>query len=179
MSLVQKGEHAAEALGHEMRESTDEHMKRRRGGVGLSLVSIASMGLIALYQTGILKHVPEPSLPGLDADKVNGSAQAYRYLAIPDAVLGIGSYAVTLGLASMGSPDRARRQPWIPLAWAAKAGVDAALSAKLTFDQASRYRAFCLWCLLAAGATFATVPLVIPEARAAARHLLRKITETG
>lgn len=79
----------------------------------------------------------------------------------------------------MGPADRATRQPWIPLVWAAKAGADAVLSAKLTFDQASRYRAFCLWCLLAAGATFATLPLAIPEARAAARHLLRKITETG
>lgn len=179
MNLIQMTETEATDLGRDLRENSSEFMKKRRGGVCLSLLSLASLGVIALYQTGVLKHVPEPPLPGLDADKVNGSAQAYQHLATPDAVLGIGSYVVTLGLAAMGPPDRATRQPWIPLAWAAKAGVDAALSAKLTFDQASRYRAFCLWCLLAAGATFATVPLVIPEARAAARHLLRKITKTG
>lgn len=178
MSLVLNDEHAAEALGHQMRESPDENMRRRRGAVGLSLVSIASMGVIALYQTGVLKHVPEPPLPGLDADRVNGSAQAYRYLSIPDAILGIGSYTATLSLSAMGAPDRARRQPWIPLAWAAKAIADAAVSAKLTLDQAKRYRAFCLWCLLAAGATFATVPLTFPEAGAAARELFKRLKKT-
>jgi hypothetical protein len=38
-------------------------------------------------------------------------------------------------------------------------------------DQALKHRAFCFWCLLAATATFASAPLVIPEARAAFRQL--------
>jgi uncharacterized membrane protein len=174
MNLIFQDAAKAAELGRDLRESSSEFMKKRRGVLGLSLASIASMGVIALYQTGILKHVPEPPLPGLDADKVNGSAQAYQYLETPDAVLGVGSYALTLGLAATGPPDRATRQPWLPLALAAKAGVDAILSAKLTFEEAKRYRAFCLWCLVAAGATIATVPLVIPEARAALRSLIRR-----
>lgn len=175
MKLIERDETLAQELGRELRESSGEFMKKRRELAGLSLTSIASMGVIALYQLGILKHVPEPPLPALDADKVNGAAQAYQYLGTPDAILGIGSYAITLGLAAMGSPDRARRQPWIPLALAAKAGFDAILSAKLTLDQPKRYRAFCVWCLVAAGATFASVPLVVPEARAAASGLLERV----
>lgn len=174
MSLIERDDAEAEELGRELRQDLTQPLKRRRGVVGLSLACIASMGVIVLYQTGILKHVPEPPLPGLDADKVNGSAQAYRYLSMPDAVLGLGSYAATLGLAAMGPPDRATRQPWIPMALAAKASLDALLSAKLTLDQATKHRAFCFWCLLAAGATFASVPLTIPEARTAARQLFRK-----
>ncbi len=48
--------------------------------------------------------------------------------------------------------------------------LDALGAGKLTVDQWTKHRAFCLWCLLAAGATFASVPLVLPEARAALRH---------
>ncbi|MGH9357528.1 MAG: vitamin K epoxide reductase family protein [Terriglobia bacterium] len=174
MNLIQYDGRKAAELSRELRQASTGSMRRRRGVVALSLTCIASMGVIALYQMGVLKHVPEPPLPGLDADKVNGSAQAYKYLSAPDAVLGLGSYAATLGLAAMGAPDRDARQPWIPLTLAAKAGFDALLSAKLTLDQVTKYRAFCLWCLLAAGATFASVPLVLPEARAAARQLLKK-----
>ena len=41
------------------------------------------------------------------------------------------------------------------------------LVGRLTIDQWTKHRALCSWFLLAAGATFATVPLAIPEARAA------------
>ncbi len=36
-----------------------------------------------------------------------------------DAFIGLGSYAATMGLAAMGAKDRAKTQPWIPLALAA------------------------------------------------------------
>jgi hypothetical protein len=91
----------------------------------LSLAAIGSMGMIVLYQTGIIKHLPEPPLPGLDADTVDAAAQAYAYFMTPDGVLGLGNYAVTLGLAAMGGQNRARTHPWIPLALAAKVALDA------------------------------------------------------
>ncbi len=127
--------------------------------------------MVSLYQMGLLKHVPEPPLPGLNADAVDASAEAYRFLAMPDGVLGIGSYAVTLALAAMGGTDRAREQPWIPLALAAKALADSAQATRLTWTQWSKHRAFCSWCLLAGVATWASLPLVVPEARTAWRHL--------
>lgn len=54
----------------------------------------------------------------------------------------------------------------------AKLTVDALRAGKLTVDQWTKHRAFCSWCLVAAGATFAALPLVLPEARSAARTLL-------
>ncbi len=71
----------------------------------------------------------------------------------------------------MGGTDRANTRPWLPLLLAAKVAAAAAVAGKLTVDQWTKHRAFCLWCLLAAGATFAQVPLVVPEARAAIRQL--------
>ncbi|MBX6311708.1 MAG: vitamin K epoxide reductase [Isosphaeraceae bacterium] len=161
-------------LSRQLRQGPGECLGRRRGIVGLSLLAAASMGLLTLYQVGIIRHVPEPPLPGFDADKVDASEEAYAMLETPDAALGLVSYAVTAALAAAGGPDRASERPWLPLALAGKLGIDAFQAGKLTYDQWAKHRAFCSWCLLAAGATFASVPLVVPEALAALRRLVRK-----
>lgn len=119
-------------------------------------------------------HTPEPPLPLLNADKVDASAEAYAKFSTPDAILGLGSYAATMGLAAMGGANRARTMPWIPIALAGKVAFDVASAARLSVDQWTKHRAFCFWCLVAAAATFATAPLVMPEAFAAARQLLKK-----
>lgn len=59
------------------------------------------MGLIAAYQMGLIRHIPEPPLPKLDADKVDASDEAYETLWTGDAFLGLTSYAVTATLAAM------------------------------------------------------------------------------
>lgn len=163
-----------QTLSHELRRETSPHLKRRRRLLGLALTVIGSMGVIALYQMGIIKHMPEPAWPYLDADKVDASEEAYARLATPDAVLGMASYAMTSVLIAMGGKDRARTHPWIPLLMAAKIGFDAMQAGKLTVDQWTVHRAFCSWCLLSAGATFAQVPLAVPEARDAWRQMRRK-----
>ncbi|MDQ6803026.1 MAG: vitamin K epoxide reductase family protein [Acidobacteriota bacterium] len=132
------------------------------------------MALIALYQTGIIPHLPEPSLPKLDADRVDASPEAYEKFATPDAILGLGSYVATMGLAAMGGADRAKEQPWIPLALSAKMLFDVGQAVRLSVDQATKQKAFCFWCLLAAAATFASAPLIVPEAIEAARAMAGK-----
>ncbi len=160
-----------EELSRQLREGTGKFLARRRGVAGTSLISIGSMALISLYQLGIIKHLPEPPLPRFDADKVDAASEAYSTLSMPDAPIGLGSYAVTLALVAMGGEDRARERPWIPLALAAKVLVDATQAGKLSVDQWTKHRAFCFWCLIAAGATFTAVPLVLPEARAALKQI--------
>jgi uncharacterized membrane protein len=168
---VSSADIGASELSRELRRGTGDRLARRRGIAALSLVAVGSMGMISLYQLGLIKHLPEPPLPRLNADKVDASAEAYKKLSMPDAVLGLNSYAVTLALTAMGGEDRVRTAPWIPLVLAAKVAVDAVQAGKLTWDQWAEHRAFCSWCLLAAGATFATVPLAVPEARQAWHHL--------
>ncbi len=154
-----------------LRTGDGEHLRHRRRILSLALGAAGSMGVISLYQMGVIRHIPEPPLPGLNADKVDASAEAYSYFATPDAVLGFASYGGTMVLAAMGAPDRARSRPWIPLALMGKVVGDALQAARLTVDQWTKHRAFCGWCLLAAGLTFATVPEALPEARAAWRTL--------
>lgn len=162
-----------EELSRQLREDTGGFLEQRRKIVGLTLAAAGSMGLISLYQTGVIKSLPDPPLPYFDSEKVNAGAEAYSRLSMPDAPIGLGSYAATLGLAAMGGENRAEERPWIPLALAAKTVADALQAGKLTVDQWTKHRAFCVWCLIAAGCTFATVPLALPEARAALRHVSR------
>ena len=164
-------EQRAARLSQELRNGTSDDLQKRRAVVGLSLLASASMGVIALYQIGVIRHLPEPPLPMMNADKVDASAEAYEKFSMPDAALGFGSYAATLGLAAMGGESRATATPWIPIVLAGKVLVDAANAAKLTVDQWTKHKAFCFWCLLAAGATFAAVPLVLPEAKRALESL--------
>ncbi|HET7274213.1 MAG TPA: vitamin K epoxide reductase family protein [Longimicrobiaceae bacterium] len=158
-------------LSAELRHGTGEFLGNRRKIAACVMVAIGSMSAISLYQLGILKHLPEPPIPRLDADRVDGSADAYAKLHTPDAVLGLHSYSTTLALAAMGGDDRSRSHPWIPLALTGKLLFDAVQAGKLTVDQWTKHRAFCSWCLLAATATFAAVPLMIPEARAALENI--------
>jgi uncharacterized membrane protein len=168
---VSESEKNASRLSRELRTGRGEHLDQRRRVAALSLVSMGSMAVVVLYQMGVIRSIPEPPIPGFDADKVDASAEAYQLLAMPDGALGMVSYATTLMLAAAGGKDRARTAPWLPLALSAKATVDAAQAAKLTWDQWADHRAFCSWCLLAAGATFAVVPATLPEARQALRTL--------
>lgn len=160
-----------EALSRELRFGAGRFLLLRRNVLGLSLLGSSAMAVISLYQMGIIRHLPEPPLPRMDADKVDASGDAYAVLSTPDAVLGLVSYAVTAWLASVGGEDRAQTHPWLPLALAGKVTGDAIVGGKLTIDQWTNHRAFCFWCLIGAGASAASVPLVIPEARAALRQL--------
>jgi hypothetical protein len=171
MEIIQKDKQTSKALGSGLRHGSRESLRRRRGIFGLFLAASASMSVIALYQLGILRRVPEPALPGFDSENITGSAKAYSLIATPDAVLAMGSYAVTMTLAAMGSPERANEQPLVPIALAAKIGFDAIVAAKYTLDEWRGHRALCFWCLLATAATFASLPLVFPEARTALRRL--------
>lgn len=158
---------APDILRKQLREGTDPLLRHRRAIAGLSIFSSALLGGIALFQMGILKKLPDPPLPRFDAGAVNGSRDAYSLLHTPDALLGMASYAVTACLAGMGAQNRSQTARWIPLALGAKAAVDATMAARLSVTQWTKFRKFSIWSLLVAGATFAALPLALPEARRA------------
>ncbi|HEX4086977.1 MAG TPA: vitamin K epoxide reductase family protein [Chthoniobacteraceae bacterium] len=164
---------SAPILSDELRNGCGGYLSNRRIAASLAAASMAALGIVALYQLGVFKRLPEPGLPFLDAAKVHGSPDAYGILETPDAVLGLGSYAATLGLIAMGGARRAEEQPWLPLALAAKAGADLLQAASLTRKSWVRFHRFSLYSLVAAFATLLTLPAVIPEARAASLRMRR------
>jgi uncharacterized membrane protein len=162
---------AAERVSDDLRRGTGEALGARRRQMALMLASSAAMGVVTAYQSGLLRRLPDPPLPGIDSTKVDASGEAYYYLRTPDAALALASYGGSMVLIGMGSGDRAREHPLIPLAATAKLAVDSLGAAYLTAEQVSRHRALCAWCLAAAAASVAAVPAALPEARTAWRTL--------
>ena len=121
----------ARELSRELRESEDQSIRLRRLATGLGLTAAGSMGLISLYQMGIILHLPEPPL-GLNADEVDASDEANEHFSTPDGVIGLRSYATTVALAASGGANRAEERPRLPLSLAAKVGFDAFQAARLT-----------------------------------------------
>ena len=136
---------------------------QRRVIIGLSLVGLGSMATTSLLQTGVLKHLPDPPLPGFDSDKVNLSEAAYP-LGIPDGTIGVLSYAANLPLAAFGGAQRAREQPWLPLLAAAKAVVDAAIAGWYFYQMPACEKAWCIYCLTAQVASLGILALSLREA---------------
>lgn len=165
-------------LSRQLRTEDGGFLWERRGIISCALGAAGAMGLVSLYQTGVLSHLPEPDLPGFNADKVDASDEAYQWFSTPDGPIGLASYAGTTVLAAVGGRDRAQRIPLIPLVLAVKAGADAAMAAKLTRDQWTKHRAFCLWCLLAAGCSMGAAALAVPEAREALGTLRSQTSDT-
>lgn len=163
----------AEAVSDGLRRIDSELLSRRRRVGGYALGAVAALVPVALYQVGLLRSVPEPPLPFLDADAVDATGAAYALFGTPDSALGIASYAVTFALAGMGRPDRAQTQPLLPLLMSAKVALDAVSGAYLLAEQLTKHRKICSWCTAASLLSFAMVPQVVPETRSALRSLLR------
>lgn len=139
--------------------------------MGWMLGASAAMGVVTAYQSGLLRRLPDPPLPGVDSNKVDASGEAYYYGNTPDAALALASYGASMALIGMGAGDRAKEHPVIPLAATAKLVLDAVGAAYLTVEQVSKHRALCAWCLAAAAASAAAVPAALPEARTAWRAM--------
>lgn len=105
---------------------------------------------MALYQFGLVGHLPDPPGSIFDSDRVDASGEAYAVGRTPDATLALVSYGVTLALIGMGGEDRSRTHPWIAFVQALKVAADTASAAMLTVEQVSKHRAVCFWCLAGA-----------------------------
>ena len=96
-----------QALRRSIQESDSSEMASRRAIVGVSLVGIASMAIVSLYQMGAVRHLPDPPVrrPHFHSDKVNASTEAFGY-GMPDGPLTIGAHAANIMLAAAGPDDR-------------------------------------------------------------------------
>ncbi len=156
----------------DLRLRTDPDL-RRRWLVGLSVASVALGQIVTLYQTGILRRLPDPPVGPFDSERVNASDYAYKRLQVPDAVLMMGTYALTAGLAAAGPQDRAEREPLLPLAMAAKTAFDVATNLKLAQEEWAGNKALCAYCQAASVISMVSLVLALPEASRGLRALRR------
>jgi uncharacterized membrane protein len=155
-----------QALRRELQEGNNENLKLRRGIIALSLVGIGAMTAVSLFQTGMVKHLPDPPLPDFDSDKVNSSDTAYA-LGVPDGTISLASLAVNIPLAALGGADRPEKIPLVPLAAAAKASVEAAVAGWYFYQMPAQEKKWCAYCIVGAAANFGIAALSLMEAKKA------------
>jgi uncharacterized membrane protein len=159
-----------QALRRELQESNESDLNLRRGIIGLSLVGMAAMTAVTLFQTGVLKHLPDPPIAGFNSDKVNSSDTAYA-LGVPDGALSLASLAANIPLAAFGGENRASDAPLIPLAAAAKATVEAAVAGWYFYQMPTKEKAWCGYCIVGAMTNWGIVALTLMEAKKAWKSL--------
>ena len=161
-------------LSLELRHGQSADLKRRRWIIGLSLLGVAAGQMVSLYQTGIIKHLPDPPLDIFNSDKVDASDYGYKRLDTPDALPMIVTYGLTATLAGAGGMKRADQQPWLPVAMGAKTLFDTLTTVKLGKEEWDENKALCFYCQVATVASFASLALALPEALKGLRKLLNR-----
>jgi uncharacterized membrane protein len=151
-------------LREELQEGATHDLGRRRGIVVLSLIGMASMAAVTLYQMGVIRHLPDPPLLRFDSDRVNASDTAYQY-GVPDGTLTLAGHATNAVMAAFGGIRRTAEQPWAPIAASGKAGVEAVIATKYLFYQMPVVeKKWCGYCVVDALMHIGTFALTLPEA---------------
>ncbi|GAB2940043.1 hypothetical protein GCM10027048_00340 [Hymenobacter coalescens] len=158
-------------LSRELRTAQTPDLKRRRWIIGLSLLGVAMGQIVTLYQTGIVKHLPDPPVGPFDSDKVDASDYGYKRLDTPDAAAMIVTYGLTTVLASAGGKGRALMKPWVPLAMGAKILSDVVTNLVLAREEWKENKALCFYCQTANALSLASLALAVPEVVRAAKNL--------
>ena len=89
---------AAERVSDDLRRGSGDFLEQCRWIAGLGTLAAGALGVVGLYQFGLVRRVPEPPLPLLHADAVDASGEAYQAFKTPDAALGL----VSAGAAGSG-----------------------------------------------------------------------------
>jgi uncharacterized membrane protein len=111
---------------------------------------------VAAHQLGGLRHLPDPPGRLFASDKITESRAAHPF-GIPDSVLGLGSYAVTLALALNASRCQGARK-----ALHLKLVADGSVAGVNFARQVISFRRLCSWC---AGTALCTVAMLLAERR--------------
>ncbi len=124
--------------------------------------AMASLAPVALVQLRIMKDLPDPPGRLFHSKRVVTSKDAY-HLGIPDGVLGLASYGVTLALLLAAQPER----PLVRKALRVKLALDATMAIRSVRKQIAEHGRICSWCM---GAAVATAGLV---------YFARKMRDAG
>jgi len=117
--------------------------------------------------------LPDPPIDGFDSDKVNSSDTAYA-LGVPDGTLSLASLAANIPFAAFGGENRAEEQPLVPVAFAAKATVEAVVAGWYFYQMPTKEKAWCGYCIVGALANVGIAALSLVEAKRAWKNLTDK-----
>lgn len=145
----------------ELRRGHSEDLAKRRKIILLSSIGLVDFAIITLYQTGIIKKLPEiiPSR-AFDSNKVNASRSAY-FLGVPDGPVSAVVYASTSVLAAAGGIEKSGRKPVFDWLLGASVAGNAAGAVYYLYDMAFKQKKACFYCLVGAAVNLASAAIVL------------------
>jgi uncharacterized membrane protein len=117
---------------------------------------------VAAHQLGYLRHLPDPPANIFASDEITESSMAHP-LGIPDSVLGLGSYGLTLALVLL-----AQSRPKAQRLLALKLIGDGAIAGFNVVRQVAEFGKLCSWCT---GTALCTAAMVVGGRRLIAEQI--------
>ncbi|SDK19272.1 Vitamin K epoxide reductase family protein [Catalinimonas alkaloidigena] len=152
------------ALIHTLRHKQSPSLTRRRRLILLAAVGLVDFSLISLYQTGVIRRLPD--LPGklFDSNAVNASEEAYQF-GVPDGPISAGVYALNMLLAAYKGDAAHGRPLWSDVALAGTVMLNSVGAALYLKNMITVQKKACLYCLTGAALNFVMTPLALAELR--------------
>lgn len=144
-----------------LEESRD--LDLRRVAMGASVLGMAGMAAVALFQIGAIRHLPDPPIDGFDSELVNAPDRASVW-GVPDGFCKFTAHAVMLVLAAAWTSDRAGRRPWFPFLAAGFALGQAIAAGRAVVRMPKVDKAWCGYRLIDAAVHFVTAVIMVPAA---------------
>ncbi len=137
-------------LEAENRAGSSVAHSRVHNGLAISCccAAMASLIPVALVQLHLIEDLPDPPGRIFNSKRIVTSKSAYR-LGIPDGLLGLGSYGVTLALLIAAKPSH----PLLQKLLMAKLVFDATMATRNARKQVTQFGRICSWCMGTALAT--------------------------
>lgn len=151
----------AAAIRNVLRNEKSEDLDRRRQVIFLSALGLVDFSIISLYQTGVIKSLPDPPFPIFDSNKVNASKEAYQ-MGVPDGPVSAVAYALNMVLAAAGGSEETNRKPIYDVALGGVVLGNAAGAAYYLYDMLFKQKKICLYCLTGAAINFAAAVIIAP-----------------
>ena len=161
------------AIRDELRTGNSPALRARRLVIALSALGLVDFSIISLYQTGIIRHLPDPPHRIFDSDQINASEEAYQFGA-PDGPISAVAYATSMVLASAGGSEKTGRKPVLDIALGATVAGNALGAIYYLYNMISKQKKVCPYCVTGAIINIASAIIIAPTVINSARALFSR-----
>jgi uncharacterized membrane protein len=137
----------------------------------LAVLGLADALYMLSYTGGLVGSLACPFF-GEGCNTVGRSSHA-KHLGVPNAAVGAVGYAAMAAMALWAGDHPPGRRPWPPLALSAASLSAFTAGLFLTWEQATKVKAWCFWCLSSTAINALILPMALREGWLALRSLRR------
>ena len=163
------------AIRDSLRNEQSDDLNRRRKVILLSALGLVDFSLISLYQTGVIRHLPDIPHPLFASDEVNAAKDAYLF-GVPDGPVSAVVYGLTMVLAAAGGSGKAARTPIFDAALGATVAGNAIGALYYMQNMIFKQKKICLYCVAGAAINIASAIIIAPAVIKSIRRLLGQKT---